>query len=99
MGEAAFAAERFNDAVKQYTAVAQKWPDGEFAPHAQYGLGWTWFSIGEYQKASIAMTALVNRYRTSSIQPQGLYVRAMAAYQLGEYPASIKDVQSFLATL
>ncbi|MEO2024602.1 MAG: tetratricopeptide repeat protein [Fuerstiella sp.] len=98
LGEMAFAAERYNDAVKQYAAVTRAWPDSEFAAHSQYGLGWTLFTIGEYQKASVAMTELLDRHQTSTVGSKGLYVRAMAAYQLGEYPAAIKDVQSFLAT-
>ncbi|HIE69755.1 MAG TPA: tetratricopeptide repeat protein, partial [Planctomycetes bacterium] len=98
LGETAFAAERFDDALERYSAVTRAWPDSEFAPHSQYGLGWTLFTIGEYQEASVAMTDLVARYRTSPVAPKGLYVKAMAAYQLGEYPTAIRNVQSFLAT-
>ena len=54
LGETAYAAEQFEQALDQYSRVVSQWPDGDFAPHAQYGLGWNvyWRAAAVTQKAS-----------------------------------------------
>ncbi len=96
LGEAAYAAGEFDKAIGQYTSVVGTWPEGTFAPHAQYGLGWSYFKKQDFAKSVEATGTLADRYAKSDLAAKGMYVRAMAEYQLGQFPAAVDDVGVFL---
>ena len=96
LGEAAYAKSAFDQAIKQYTVVVNTWPAGTFAPHAQYGLGWSYFKQQDFAKSVAATKTLADRYGKSDLAPKGMYVRAMAQYQLGQFAPAVDDVRAFL---
>ncbi len=96
LGETAYAAGEFDKAIGQYTSVVGTWPEGTFAPHAQYGLGWSYFKKQDFAKSVEATKSLADRYTKSDLAAKGMYVRAMAEYQLGQFPAAVDDVGVFL---
>ena len=96
LGEAAYAAGEFDKAIGQYTSVVGTWSEGTFAPHAQYGLSWAFFRKQDFAKSVEATRTLTDRYAKSELAAKGLYVRAMAEYQLGQFPAAVDDVGGFL---
>ena len=98
LGELAYAQHAFDEAIRQYAVVVGKWPKGTFAPHAQYGLGWSYFKKQDFTKSIDANQTLTDRYRKSELVPKGMYVRAMAEYQLGQFPAAIEHVKAFLSS-
>ncbi len=97
-GEAAYAQNAFDLAINQYTVVVSTWPEGTFAPHAQYGLGWSYFKKQDFAKSVEATKTLADRYGKSELAPKGMYVRAMAQYQLGQFAAAVDDVRAFLSS-
>ena len=96
IGETAYAQGAFDQAINQYVSVMSKWPEGTFAPHAEYGLGWSYFKKQDYSKSVEAITTLADRYGKSELALKGMYVRAMAQYQLGQFSAAVDDVTAFL---
>ena len=96
LGEAAYAAGEFDKAIGQYNSVVGTWPEGTFAPHAQYGIGWSYFKKQDFAKSVEAIRTLADRYAKSDLAAKGMYVRAMAEYQLGQFPAAVDDVDAFL---
>lgn len=96
LAEAAYADEKLQDAVRYYSAVVKTAPKSEFAPHALYGQGWTLFNLGEFEDCSATMTKLISDYRREKIAAKGMYVRAMAAYQLEQYSSVLRDVDGYL---
>jgi TolA-binding protein len=96
LGEVAYAAGSFDDAIVQYSAVMKTWPQGMFAAHAQYGLSWCLFKKGDSAAAVEAVESLVKNFAGSEQARKGLYVRAMAEFQLQQYEAAEKDVLEYL---
>lgn len=96
LGEAAYAAGQLDQALVQYASVVRNWPEGTFAPHAQYGLGWTHFKRNAFPLSVEAMTLLSTKYAKSELAVKGLYVRAMARFQLGEFASTVTDIDLFL---
>lgn len=96
LGEVAYASGDIDDAIMQYSAVMKAWPQGMFAAHAQYGLSWCHFKKGESAAAVAAVELLVKNYAGTEQARKGLYVRAMAEFQLQQYEAAEKDVLEYL---
>ena len=96
IGELAYAQGTFDQAISQYSAVVSAWPNGPFAPHAQYGLGWSFLKKQEFVKSVEAIKTLGERYGQSELAVKGMYVRAMAQFQLGQFSAAVDDVRAFL---
>lgn len=96
LGELAYAQGAFDQAIGHYLAVVNAWAKGSFAPHAQYGLGWSYFKKQDFAQSVEAIKKLTERYGQSELAAKGLYVRAMAQFQLGQYAAVAEDVNAFL---
>ena len=96
LGEVAYASGDFDDAITQYSAVMTTWPQGMYAAHAQYGLSWCRFKKGDSAAAVEAVESLVKNFAGSEQARKGLYVRAMAEFQLQQYEAAEKDVLEYL---
>ena len=106
LAEIAYADERYDVALQRYSDVVRQWPESEFAAHAQYGLGWAYFQKEEFSRTVQTASALLNQHASASkanakaakIATKGLYLRAMANYQLGEHRTAINDVTAYLKT-
>lgn len=96
LGEVAYASGNFDDAVAQYTAVIRTWPQGMFAAPAQYGLSWCHFKKGDFAATIDAVGLLEKKYSGTEQARKGLYVRAMAEFQLQQYEAAEKDALEYL---
>ncbi|MBM4075320.1 MAG: tetratricopeptide repeat protein, partial [Planctomycetes bacterium] len=96
LGEAAYAGGQFEQATTYYNSVIEKWGKGQFVPHALYGLGWTAFKQNDFPKSVQVLTTLASRHPDTDAAKKGLYVRAMARYQMGDVAAAADDATKFI---
>jgi TolA-binding protein len=98
LGEYSYATGAYDQAIGHYRRVVNEYSGSYFAPHAQYGIGWSLFGKSDFDASTQAMADLVKKYPQSDIVPRGRYVRAMAYHQAGQYEPAISDLQAFISS-
>src|SRR5574343_1819671 len=61
----AFKAGKYKDAATAFAAFAQKYPDGQLAPNAQFWLGNAWYAQRDCKRAVEAQGVVTTRYADS----------------------------------
>jgi TolA-binding protein len=82
LGNEAFQAGRFNDAVEIYKRLTQTYPTDPKAADAVYFKGQSYTSLKDWDHAIGAYQQLYEKYPDSSLADDGLYMAALAAQQL-----------------
>jgi TolA-binding protein len=82
LGNEAFSAARYNDAVEIFKRLVQTFPTFAKANNAQYFKGQSYTKLQDWDKAIGAYQALVEKYPDSDLADDGLYFAAQAAQAL-----------------
>lgn len=82
-----------------YERIVRQWPDGPQTPLARLGLGWTLLKLGDHSQCVTTVTLLFEPAADAALARRARYVRAVANYELKQYPAAIGDLQSVLAAM
>jgi TolA-binding protein len=82
LGNQAFDAQRWNDAIDIYKRLVTAYPTHAHAADAQYFKGQCYTNLKDWDHAIGAYQALVEKYPDSSLADDGLYFAAQAAQQL-----------------
>ena len=82
LGNDAFNAQRYNDALDIYKRLVQTYPTHAHAPDAQYFRGMCYFNMKDWDHAIGAFQQLVEKYPDSQLADDGLLQAAKAAQQL-----------------
>jgi len=104
VGDAAFAAQKYDDALTRYSALVTNYPASADIPQARLGLGNTLYSLNQYNAAAQAFDALAADKNVGDLKPEALYwagaslekagKKAEAIQRLtrlvGEFPASAR---------
>lgn len=73
---------RFAEAARRFRDFLDRFPDGEFAPNAQYWLGESYYVTQNYTVALEAFQALLSRYPGSAKAPDALLKVGYCHYEL-----------------
>lgn len=82
LGNDAFAAQRYNDAIEIYKRLTQTYPADPKAADAVYFKGQSYSQLKDWDHAIGAYQQLYEKYPDSSLADDGLYMAALAAQQL-----------------
>jgi TolA-binding protein len=82
LGNQAYEAGRFADAVDIYKRLASSFPTHEKAPNARYFEGQSYTNLKDWDHAIGAYQQLVEKYPQSDLADDGLFLAAQAASQL-----------------
>ncbi|MCH7631243.1 MAG: tetratricopeptide repeat protein [Proteobacteria bacterium] len=62
----------------------ENWPNSPLAPHALFGMGWSYLSQQKYEPADEAFTQLLNDHAAHALAPKAYYARAMTRQPRGQ---------------
>jgi tol-pal system protein YbgF len=82
LGNQAFEAARYNDALDIYKRLVQSYPTHSRADDAQYFRGQCYTNLKDYDNAIAAYQQLVQKYPDSELADDGMYFAALAAQNL-----------------
>ncbi len=82
LGNQAFEAQRWTDAIDIYTRLVGSFPTHEKAPNAQYFKGQCYSNLKDWDHAIGAYQKLVEKWPQSDLADDGLYFAALAAQNL-----------------
>jgi tol-pal system protein YbgF len=82
LGNQAYEAGRYNDAIDIYKRLVTSFPTHEKAPNARYFEGQSFSNLKDWDHAIGAYQQLVEKYPQSDLADDGLYLASQAAQQL-----------------
>ena len=82
LGNQAFEAQRYNDAIEIYKRLTQSYPTHDKADDAVYFKGQSYGYLKDYDHAIGAYQQLYDKYPVSSLADDGMYFAALAAKEL-----------------
>jgi tol-pal system protein YbgF len=71
-------AGRYDDAIRGFRGMIQKWPDGRYADNAWYWMGKAYYLKQDYGQAIQSFQTVVDRYPKSPKAPDALFDLAVA---------------------
>ena len=77
---------RYAEAARRFQAFLAEFPNGEYAPNAQYWLGESYYVTQNYQIALDAFQALLSRFPDSAKAPDALLKVGYCHYELRNLP-------------
>lgn len=90
LGDAAFAAQKYDDARARYTALLTSSPASADAPQARLGLGNTLYSLGQYDAAAQAFDALTADKNAGGLKSEALYWAGASLEKAGKKAGAIQ---------
>ncbi len=84
-----FQKERYDEAIKKFTAFLSAYPKATRVPNAYFWLGESYITLGDYDKAIISFQSLVEKYPKSEMAPKALLSQAGAFEALKDKKSSI----------
>lgn len=76
---------RYAEAARRFQAFLDQYPDGEYAPNAQYWLGESYYVTQNYQIALEAFQRLLARFPSSNKAPDALLKVGYCHYELKQW--------------
>lgn len=76
---------RYAEAARRFQSFLQMYPDGEYAPNAQYWLGESYYVTQNYQIALEAFQTLLRKFPNSTKAPDGLLKLGYCQYELRQW--------------
>lgn len=76
---------RYAEAARRFKSFLQLYPDGEYAPNAQYWLGESYYVTQNYEIALEAFQTLLRRFPNSTKAPDGLLKLGYCQYELRQW--------------
>ncbi|RMG38799.1 MAG: tetratricopeptide repeat protein [Planctomycetota bacterium] len=98
LAEAAYAARRFDAAVRWFTAAAEGSPN-EDRPRALSGLGWALAELGRYREAAGAFEKLLAEYPKHALAAEARVKRAECLQAAGDAKAAAEAFQDAFSRL
>lgn len=76
---------RYAEAARRFQGFLEQYPDGEYAPNAQYWLGESYYVTQNYQIALDSFQRLLSRFPSSSKAPDALLKVGYCHYELKQW--------------
>lgn len=76
---------RYAEAARRFKSFLQLYPDGEYAPNAQYWLGESYYVTQNYEIALEAFQTLLRKFPNSTKAPDGLLKLGYCQYELRQW--------------
>ena len=76
---------RYAEAARRFNSFLQMYPDGEYAPNAQYWLGESYYVTQNYEIALEAFQTLLRKFPNSTKAPDGLLKLGYCQYELRQW--------------
>jgi len=76
---------RYAEAARRFNSFLQMYPDGDYAPNAQYWLGESYYVTQNYEIALEAFQTLLRRFPNSTKAPDGLLKLGYCQYELRQW--------------
>ncbi|MCK6413823.1 MAG: tol-pal system protein YbgF [Azonexus sp.] len=93
----AFKAGKYKDAASAFAAFAQKYPDGQLAPNAQFWLGNAWYAQRDCKRAIEAQTVVTTRYADSPKAADAWLALATCQHELGQAAVARRSLETLVA--
>jgi len=77
---------KYDQAIPEFEAFIQRFPDSEYAPNAYYWLGQLLFNKGNYTKAKAPFERVVNFYPDSNKRSDAIYKLGSIAFKTNNKP-------------
>lgn len=75
---------RFGRAILDFEEFSSRFPRHEFADDAQFSIGESYFSNGQYEQAMVEFNRVVERFPDADTAPESLYMIAECFFRLGQ---------------
>lgn len=79
---------RYAEAARRFKSFLQLYPDGDYAPNAQYWLGESYYVTQNYEIALEAFQTLLRTFPNSTKAPDGLLKLGYCQYELRQWDAA-----------
>ena len=96
LGEFAYQAGNFPQALENYFSVIEHSEDSPFSPYAMYGIGWSQMQINKPGDAVESFDKLVEAFPKHPLAKDVLVGRATAYRQMGKLDQAISEAQAYL---
>lgn len=92
-----FKTGNYSNAVDAFNAFLKVFPNGNFAPNAQYWLGLTYLAQADYRNAAAAQQRLLKDFPQSHKVPDAMVSLARSQIQLGEVELARSTLEQVVA--
>ncbi len=86
----------YDDAIAEFTAVLNKYPDSNYADNSQYWLGETYYVLRNFDAARGSFDAVIENYKESEKVPDAMLKLGFIDYEQGRWKASKKNLKSVI---
>ncbi|MCU4675410.1 tol-pal system protein YbgF [Catenovulum sp. 2E275] len=76
--------QRYDDAIPEFRAFIQQYPNSVYQPNAQYWLGQLLFTKGQYQEAASSFNTVVQKYPDSNKRADAIFKLGMVAQKMNK---------------
>ena len=91
-----FKAEKYSEAINEFTALKNKYPRSQFADQSLYFIGWIHFQQGKYEEAIGSYKNVMAVYPKTNLAPLLEYSIGDSYYNMGQYDVAIESYSKVL---
>ena len=89
---------KYDDAIRGFRAVLEKWPNGRYADSALYWMGEAYYVKRDYKSALTAFQTVVQRFSTSSRAPDSMLKVGLTQIELKQDAEGRASLQRVIQT-
>lgn len=96
MGDLAVDDNNYELARTRYAELVRRFPKSELAADGYLGLGWACLHSGRSAESQQHAAAVIETFPNTEAAQGALYLRSLAAYQLQQFDAAVRDADRYL---
>lgn len=88
-GQALFHANEYEDAIRQFKGLQNRFPNSKYSDDSQYLIGWINFQRNRYENAITEYKKVFSKYPNSGIKPIVYYSIGDSYFNIGKYDTAL----------
>ena len=98
LGQQAYQAKDYNEAIKNFDQINQNYGDSRFAPYALYDSAWSQYELKEFDKSQELFAKLMSKFPDHELATKSKVGRGASLRKTGNTEGSIAELKEFIAT-
>jgi TolA-binding protein len=95
--QALYKSGKFDDAIKEFSAIQEKFPNSEYADVSLYTIGWIYFQKSNFREAISRYKIVSTKYPKTSLEPIIDYSIGDAYFNMGKYDSAIVNYEKVIS--
>ncbi len=98
LGEHAYDADKFEDALKHFDLINEKYSNSKFAPYSLYNAAYCQLELKNYKESDALFSTLINTFPGHELAQRAKIGRGASRRKTGNVEASITDLKEYLSS-